>query len=239
MRSVMLSAASILPRARARSPCGRRRRQKIEAGILQRAPAGARGVRAIGAGDRACADRCRASAAPSRSPIAARKSRARARRSRRDRRRGRSRARCRLRSAASAPARRRPARAPRRPGSRASAAMQPVVARGRARPCADAATLSIRSDVASDCTACQRLNGSRSCAARKAQIVGRDRQRQLDRRREAAIERGDRRLGDAGEYEALRSAAVSSQTPRSSGRAVERQRQVAAVACRRGRARAG
>ena len=38
---------------------------------------------------------------------------------------------------------------------------------------------------------------------KETQIVGLDRQRQLDRRREAAIDRGDRRLGNTGEDEAL------------------------------------
>ena len=87
-----------------RAPARSRRASPVAASrsrqtFLQRAPAGARGVRAVGAGVGQARDRSSRSAAPSCAPIARAQRRARARRSRRDRRRGRSRGRCRPRSA--------------------------------------------------------------------------------------------------------------------------------------------
>ena len=58
--------------------------------------------------------------------------------------------------------------------------------------------------LASVCTACQRLNGSLSCAARQPQIVGDEIGGEPDRRREVAVDREHRPLGDAGEDEGLR-----------------------------------
>ena len=235
MRSVMLSAASILACARDRA-AGLRRRQEVEADILQRAPSGARGVRA----DRA--------PGVIHAPIGLRKRGAEPLADRRAQA---------LRAAKIASG------STSRPISRAmsaslggvsvsatkagsSSVSARIAAERRHQPfiLARRRALAQRRDVVGQERHRQRLHRlpavERIGIVRReeAQIVGLDRERQLDRRREAAIEREDRPLRDAGEDEAL--ARLRQRQHAALERAsVERQRQVAAVACRRARPRAG
>ena len=75
---------------------------------------------------------------------------------------------------------------PRMRGKRADAACRRYAV---ARPARMAATLSISSRIEIVCSACQRLNGSLSCAARKARSSADKIGDELDRRREAAVDR--------------------------------------------------
>ena len=78
---------------------------------------------------------------------------------------------------------------------RAERRHQPVVRRALAPPprrCRDVVGEERR--IASVCTACQRLNGIAVVRGKETQIVGREVGDELDRRREAAVERRHRRL---------------------------------------------
>ena len=167
MRSVMLSAARYCRAAsaiasRRRVAASQRSRQVLRS--ARRPALGGVGPVGPAFGEPAVAIAERARRDARRSPRA---TRCAPRRWRRDRRRGRSRARCRPRPAASARARRRRARARRRRGSRRARRAGPLVARRIGSRATQLATLSTSRRVASVCTACQRLNGSESCAARK------------------------------------------------------------------------
>ena len=141
----------------------------------------------------------------------------------------RFRGRCRPRSAGSALRRRRRAPASRRPGSRPARSSRPSSTSG-SWPARSRATLPTSSVPASVCTACQRLNGSLSCAAISAQVVGAEIGGEPDRRREIAVGREHRPLGHAGEDEALRRLVQHQHAAFDLAAVGERQRQVAAVA---------
>ena len=201
MRSVMLSALRYWAKARAIASSRLGHGQEIEADILERAASGAR-PRPAGRGPaRSCADRSRRA----RRRGARRSPRAICRRAREDR--------VGIDIGADLAgdvgfARRRQLSATNAGSSvgssriAPSAAIRPSSSRAGA-PARSAATLPLSKVIASVCTACQRLNGSQSWAARKRRSSAIDRQRKLDRRGEAAVERRDRPLGDAGEDEAL------------------------------------
>ena len=187
MRSVILSAVVILPvgarNIRGFACC----RQKIDGDIAQGAASGAFRVRRIAAGHlHSIVSRGERRAEPladrsCETPTGREKSS-------RDRSRGRFRGRCRLHRAGPVQAQRKqvPVQGPRqclrkrRSVDRRRASLDPS-----ARP----ATLSISRRIEIVCMACQRLNGSLSCAARKARSSARKVVDELDRRRKSPIDR--------------------------------------------------
>ena len=204
MRSVMLSAVSILPAAPATiagvAPVAASRSR---ATLRKRAAAGARRVGRVTAGHRhAFVDRGRAPG-PSRSPMP-RRSAVRARKIASGSM-SRPISRARSPSPGGTKAKRDEGRLQRRVLEHAPPAPPSACRRCvGASPARNAATLSISSRIEMVCSACQRLNGSLSCAARKARssavrsvtsLIGAEKPRLIDKHRP---------LRDAGERERLR-----------------------------------
>ena len=205
----------VLPRGERDRVGPPRRHQEIEAGIAQRAPPGARGIGPVGTavGQPRDSDRT-----------------ARRRDARRPPRASAARAAKMASGSTSRPISRAMSASPGSVSASATKAGSSVpsarIARERVERGRDPSRAALagaqcsrrcrrRSRVASVCSACQRLNGSRSCAARNRRSSARQVGDELDRRRKSAVERGHRRLADIARTRRSPRAWSSVRTPRS------------------------